>query len=129
MKLLAEVLSPKEQICFGPFCDQLKKGDDPNATALNIIGSVMGKTVNLIIIFSAFIALIMLFIGAINWITSGGDKERMQKAQQRIMYAVIGLLIVAITWSVWTLLTGGILGIFERGADGGIMIKIPSFLD
>jgi hypothetical protein len=129
MKLISNVITPSEKICFGPFCDALKQDSTANASALSIVGSVLGKTVNLFIVFSAFVTLFIMFLGAFDWVTSDGDKEKVSKAQKRITGAFLGLFIVLCVWTVWTLLTGGVLGIFERGADGGIIIKIPSLLD
>lgn len=130
MKLLADIIQPSEKICFGPFCNALQQDNTAtNASALSIVGSVLGKTVNLFIIFSAFVTLFIIFLGAFDWISSDGDKEKILKAQKRITGALFGLFIVLSVWTVWTLLTGGVLGIFERGPDGGIIIKIPSILD
>lgn len=39
-------------------------------------------------------ALLYLLLGALNWVTSGGDKENVKKAQEKIQSAVIGLIII-----------------------------------
>ena len=49
-------------------------------------------------------ALFYLLIGAFGWITSGGDKDSITAARERIQAAVIGMiLIVAVLAIIWTL--------------------------
>lgn len=40
------------------------------------------------------LALIYLLLGALAWITSGGDKESVKKAQEKIQAAIIGLIVI-----------------------------------
>lgn len=56
----------------------------------------------LVLVFTigAFLVLIMLIVGAYEWITSGGDKENVAKARNRIINALIGLLILAIAFAL-----------------------------
>lgn len=56
----------------------------------------------LVLVFTigAFLVLIMLIVGAYEWITSGGDKEAVAKARNRIINALIGLLILAIAFAL-----------------------------
>ena len=44
---------------------------------------------------AAIVALLYLLLGALSWITSGGSKEAVDKAQQKIQAAVIGLIVIA----------------------------------
>jgi hypothetical protein len=39
-------------------------------------------------------ALIYLLQGALSWITSGGDKENVKKAQDKIQAAIIGVIVI-----------------------------------
>lgn len=43
--------------------------------------------------------LIYFILGAFNWLTSGGDKEKVAKAQRYISNAVIGLLVLVLAWA------------------------------
>jgi len=51
-----------------------------------------------------------LVMGALSWITSGGDKAGMEKARGQITNAMIGLVIIVAAWSI-VFLIGGVLGI------------------
>ncbi len=49
-------------------------------------------------------ALFYMLIGAFGWVTSGGDKDSITAARERIQAAVIGMiLIVAVLALIWTL--------------------------
>ncbi len=46
----------------------------------------------------------MLIIGAYEWIASGGDKENVAKARNRIINALIGLIVLAVAFALVRLL-------------------------
>lgn len=53
---------------------------------------------------------IMILWGAVNWILSGGDKEKVASARRRITTAIIGLVLLSLTFVIM-LVAGQILGI------------------
>ena len=61
---------------------------DTSAMVTNLIQWVIG--------ISGVVAAIFLIIGGISYITSAGDSNKLQKAKSTIMYALIGLVIVAL---------------------------------
>ncbi len=70
---------------------------DPAALTTNIF--------TLIFVVVAGIAFFFLILGAIAFITSGGDKGKVEDARNKILYTVIGLLILAATWAIFVLIT------------------------
>ena len=54
------------------------------ATAINILSAIGG-----------LIAVIMIIIGGIKYITSGGDSNSVSSAKNTILYAIVGLIVVA----------------------------------
>ena len=71
----------------------------------NLISTVVG-----FLTIVAGISFILYFIIAgFSWITAGGDPEKVKKAQANITNALIGLIIVAIAYTV-TAIIGSILG-------------------
>lgn len=49
-------------------------------------------------------ALIMLLWGALAWVTSGGDKEGVEGARNKIVAAIVGILLIVVALSViWSL--------------------------
>lgn len=63
-------------------------------------GNTLNDTITLIInVFSmvvGLIAVIMIIVGGLKYITSGGDSGKVTSAKNSIIYAVIGLVIVAL---------------------------------
>ncbi len=55
---------------------------------------IITTTLNLLLTASALGGFIYLLIGALQWITAGGDKEGVEKARKKITQALVGLAIV-----------------------------------
>lgn len=68
-----------------------------------------------------------LLTGALNWITSNGDKEKIDKARKTMTSAVIGLVILFAVFAVWMLIASDMLGIVQRSGTG-FTIKLPSLI-
>ena len=49
-------------------------------------------------IIAAVLALIFTIFSGIQWITSGGDPGKVTAAKNRLMYSIIGLIIVAVAF-------------------------------
>lgn len=73
---------------LGSSCDadSGEKGDNLIATGLNIFSIVIG-----------IIAVVMIMIGGIKYITSQGDAAQTNTAKNTILYAAIGLAIAALS--------------------------------
>lgn len=67
----------------------------PNvANPADAVSSALTVAIRLFFIFSALAAFLYMMLGAFDWITSSGDKEKLTKAQQRIRNAVIGIVVL-----------------------------------
>lgn len=62
------------------------------------ISQVLTTFVQLIYIIAGLIFIFMIVIGAVQWITSGGQKEGIENAQKRITHAIIGIVILSIAF-------------------------------
>lgn len=80
-------------------CQQSNKQgtDNPVAHTLHV-------ATNILALISAVIAVIMMFISGLTLVTSRGDSNSVAGARNRIIYAVVGLLIIAAAWSITSLL-------------------------
>lgn len=58
------------------------------------LGSVLSFAIRTLFTVAGLAALLYLILGALSWVTSGGDKEKVDKAQQKIQAAVIGLIVL-----------------------------------
>jgi len=91
------------------------------------LGGILGFIIKFFFTIAALIALIYLLLGALAWITSGGNKESVDKAQQKIQAAVIGLVVIAAVLALAVTLE---TYVFKQQICFGIScdIKIPSLL-
>lgn len=60
------------------------------------VNGVMTLVINIFSIIVGFIAVVMIIIGGIKYVTSGGDSNNISSAKNTIVYAIIGLIIVAL---------------------------------
>lgn len=65
---------------------------DPGATVDNIIKLV----INIFSLIVGVVSVIMIIIGGLKYITSGGDSGNITGAKNTILYAIIGLVVVAL---------------------------------
>ena len=67
------------------------------------IWNLVSNAASLAFIVAALAFFVILIVGGIKWLTSGGDKAKTQVAQTEITNAVIGLAIVAASFAIYTL--------------------------
>lgn len=65
---------------------------DPENTVNNIIATV----INIFSLVVGVVSVIMIIIGGLKYITSGGDSGNVSGAKNTILYAIVGLVIVAL---------------------------------
>ncbi len=76
---------------------QFTAGDKTGATG---ISNFLNAAIILIYIIAAITVVFMLLWGAIEWILSGGDQEKLENAQKRITNAIIGIVLLAIVFAI-----------------------------
>lgn len=59
--------------------------------------ALAAKVVNLISLLVGIVAIIMIIYGGFRYITSGGSSEKIGSAKNTLIYAIIGLIIVALS--------------------------------
>lgn len=106
MKYLADIpLSPTEGFS-GPGTGPLANPTDPATTLDKVISLTIGVITAIAFIWFT----IQFFIGAISWITAGGDKGKLEGAQAKLKTSLVGLVVV-ISAIFAIQLIGTILGI------------------
>lgn len=73
------------------------KGD---VATLACIPNLYKQVVNISLFFAGFVALIFIIIGGIKYITSGGDPKQAGAARQVITYALIGLVLILLSFAI-----------------------------
>lgn len=85
--------------------------------------AVLTFVIRLFFIVAGLVAIIYLLLGALSWITSGGNKESVDKAREKIQAALIGLILIFIVLAV----IGVIESMFFPGNTGLGIFKPISF--
>ena len=82
--------------CGSNFSTTTGHCQDDTATGTERIQTIVTTIVNIFSIVVGIVAVIMIVVGGFKYITSGGDSGNITSAKNTIVYAVIGLVIVAL---------------------------------
>lgn len=90
----------------------------PAGPSLNDIGSLLSSSgaphnapvknyteitaafISLLLLIAIVIGLFFLVWGGFNWITSSGDKQKVQNARNRIIYSILGLIVAFVSYFI-----------------------------
>lgn len=64
------------------------------------ISNLLSKIIELIYVVAGVVFVFMVIVSAFQWIVSGGDKEAVAKARGRLTYAIIGIIILALSFVI-----------------------------
>lgn len=101
--------------------DQQGRGATITNDAGKDLGTLVTNTITLFFAIGGIGFIIMILWGAVDWILSGGDKEKIAGARKRITTAIIGLILLSLAFTVMTVI-GQIAGI-ESLKSGNFQIK------
>lgn len=87
-------------------------------------GMMISGIVGFLLVLATIWAFVQILLAGINWISSGGDKGKLEAAQQRITQGIIGLFIVFAAWGIFLILLR-FFGIIQASPTGEIQLKIP----
>lgn len=104
VKFLAQIRNPVLPPSIGG-------GDSPSPEAgSQTIGLLVGNIIGAFFIFAFIVAFLYLLVGAFKWITSSGDKGKLEEARNQITHALVGILLFGAAWAIITLV-GQFLGL------------------
>lgn len=81
-----------------------------NPTATNTTQELVTSVVNWLLGITSAVVVLFLVYGGIMYITASGDENQVEKSKKIITYAIIGLFLVLISYSVVTALNNIIFG-------------------
>ena len=64
------------------------------------LGTLIGPLVTLIFVVAVVAALLYLVYGGFKWLTSGGDKAAVAAAREHIIAAIVGLVIIFLSYFI-----------------------------
>jgi hypothetical protein len=87
----------QDGLCSGVNLETTGGDCDPDtAGTTDRLNSLLRQIINIFSIIVGVIAVIMIIIGGLKYITSGGDSGNISGAKNTIIYALVGLVIVAL---------------------------------
>lgn len=119
MKALLFNIIPKAQAQFGagiqsPFDDNaytdVSTLTNNNGGSFSTLELIISNVLGLITVLGSIMFIGYFLLGAISWITSGGDTGKVTKARDQMLHGVIGLFILVMVYAIVGLI-GTVLGI------------------
>lgn len=74
----------------------------PNGDCLS---AILGGVVSILFVAAILLSLAYLIWGGLDWTMSGGDKTKLSKARLKLIYAMIGLVLVFLAFFIVNLLS------------------------
>ncbi len=62
--------------------------------------TVISNVINAILVFIGTLALLMIVVSGVMYVTSGGDSNRTETAKKYLMYSVIGLVVTLLAYVI-----------------------------
>lgn len=103
-KLLAQLTNPVLPVLGGG--SAITDAD----AGTKLTSSIISSLASALFIISFIMMFFYLITGGIAWLTSEGDKTKLESARNKITNAVMGIVIVAAAWAIFTLM-GQFIGI------------------
>ncbi|MBI5620185.1 hypothetical protein HY949_00210 [Candidatus Gottesmanbacteria bacterium] len=90
-KVLAQLTNPVIPEVIG------RGAVDKGSTAIGLLLSRVFAGLFLLAFITGFFYLVT---GAMHWITSGGDKAKLEESRNRIIHSIVGIIVVASSWAI-----------------------------
>ena len=97
----------------GALDDCYKKGDDGKpdysqpidnqlckTNTVDLTQGIIKQVINILLTVAGIIAVLMVVIGGIRYVTSDGDSNRASQAKNTILYALIGLIVAVSSYAI-----------------------------
>ena len=93
----ADTTAIKNGLCSGVGLNLSGGGTDCSSGAnTDSFNALLTKIINIFSAIVGVIAVIMIIVGGLRYITSGGDSQHVSTAKNTIIYALVGLVVVAL---------------------------------
>lgn len=76
------------------------------ANVPNNLNTVIGSIVSGVVALMALVAVLFLVFGGVQYLTSSGEDEKVEKAKNTMTYALLGLVIAAVSYATIKLIVG-----------------------
>lgn len=73
-------------------------------------GNIIWLALELLLLAALLLSLFMLILGGFKWMTSSGNKQEVENARKTLVFAIVGLIIVFVSFVIINFL-GGFFGV------------------
>jgi len=80
-----------------------------SAQKTNPVIDIINSAANIIAVITGVIGILMIILGGFTMVTSGGNTEAVTNSRRRITYALVGMVIVALSWTIIRFITDKIV--------------------
>ncbi|PIY72397.1 hypothetical protein COY87_01185 [Candidatus Roizmanbacteria bacterium CG_4_10_14_0_8_um_filter_33_9] len=88
------------------------------------LGKLLSTGIQIFFLVASLALLVYLLWGAYDWLTSGGEKEKLTKAQLKIVNAIVGMLLMVFAIVVFNVIMNNVLG--GKFIGPGFTFTIPT---
>ncbi len=90
-KILAQLRNP---VLPGPL------GSGSYLESGTVVGKLLSNVISVLFLIAFVVGLFFLITGGFYWITSGGDKANLENARNRIIHAILGIIVTAAAYAI-----------------------------
>lgn len=94
-------------IASGADCAQ---GNDQPSDLFGGDNSIFRRVTNILLFLVGAISVIMLIIGGIRYVISGGDQNQVTSAKNTILYAIVGIVVAFLAYAAVNFVTQALIG-------------------
>ena len=99
----AQDKATQNSLCNGAFGGSGGCSTDKNTNAVNTQQALIDKVAtitNVLLYVTGAIAVIVIIIGGLRYVTSTGDATRIKQAKDTILYGVVGLIVAILAYAI-----------------------------
>ena len=93
-----------------PSATSLAECNLPQEAAGDSLMTRVTKVINLVLGAIGLVAVVVIIIGGISFITSQGDSSKVTKARNTILYGIVGLVIALLAYAIVNFVLKGVFG-------------------
>lgn len=88
------------EVCSGNYPESVKSACGCGTSNTNTLPNVIVNILNGVIAVAGVIAVIFVIVGGVQYMTSSGDANKVKKAKDTILYAIIGLIVCVLSFAI-----------------------------
>jgi hypothetical protein len=93
------------QKCIGGYCVETPAGLKPELSGPGALANIISRAFSYILALMGGVGFLFILWSGIQFLTSKGDPKALQAAQARLTYAIVGLIVIFLAYSITQVVT------------------------